>query len=159
MSTTELFERYYGRIHTLLRNLSGSTVVADDLAQETCLRLLTARIPEVRDQERYVLRVACSCWARYLRKQKPTIALEDIPTPVFDRCPNEALERAEDVAVVRQWLDRLPPDERAVVVLVSCLGYSFVDASAVLTVARPTLVRRHRRALQWLKMKLRPMME
>ena len=156
MTAAELFDRHYDKVHAFLRGLSGSATVADDLAQEAFLRVLTLRVPEGRMQERYLLRVAYTCWIRYLKTRRPTVSLEDIPTPAVDLCPHEALERAEDATALRRCLARMSAEHRAILLLVSCMDYTFVEASEILGVPRTTLVSRHRRALQWLRDNLKP---
>ena len=130
--------------------------MADDLAQETFLRLLKLGASDYRMPESYLLGVAYTCWTRHLKNRKPTVSLEDIPTAVFDTCPQQALEKAEDATAVRRCVARLSPEHRAIVLLVSCQDYTFVEASEILGVQRTTLASRHRRALQWLKAKLGP---
>ena len=105
------------------------------------------------------MRVAYTCWTRYLKNRKPTISLEDIPTPAIHACPQEALERAEDVAAVRSCLACLSPELRAIEFLIWGLGHTFVEASEILGIPRRTLVSRHRRALRCLKANLGPTME
>ena len=159
MTVAEQFDRHYGAVHAFLSGLSGSPTVADDLAQETYLRLLKLRVPDGRATEKYALRVAYTCWTRYLKNRKPTISLEDIPTPATDTCPQQVLEKAEEVAALQRCLARMSPEHRAIVFLVWGRDYTFVEASEILGVPRRTLVSRHRRALQWLRTNLGPMME
>ncbi len=154
----ERLDRHYSKVHAFLYGLSGSATVADDLAQETFLRLLTLRVPDGRTQEAYVLRMAHTCWTRYLKNRKPTVSLEDIPPPAIHTCPQEALEKAEDAAAVRRCLARLSPEHRAIVFLIGGLGYTFVEASGILGVPRTTLFSRNERALQRLKADLGPTM-
>ena len=159
MRIAELIDRNYGRVHIFLRSLSGSAVVADDLTQEAFLRLLKLRVPEGRIEESYLMRVAYTCWIRYSENLRPMVSLEDIPPVAIYDCPHEKLEGMEDALAVRRCLARMSPEHREILVVVSCLGYRFVEASEILGVPRTTLVSRHRRALQWLKACLRSTME
>ena len=156
MTAAELFDRHYDKVHAFLRGLSGSATVADDLVQETFLRLLTLRVPDDRMQEKYLLRVAYTCWTRYAKTRRPTVSLDAAPAQVVDLCPHKALEKAEDASALRQCLARMSADHRAILLLVSCMDYTFVEASEILGVPRTTLVSRHRRALQWLNANLSP---
>jgi len=155
----ERLDRHYSKVHAFLYGLSGSATVADDLAQETFLRLLTLRVPDGRAQETYVLRVAHTCWSQYLKNRKPTVSLDDVAAPATHTCPQEALEKAEDAAAVRRCMARLSPEHRAIVFLIWDQDYTLVQASDILAIPRRTLVSRYRRALQCLKASLGPMME
>jgi len=155
----ERLDRHYSKVHAFLYGLSGSATLADDLAQETFLCLLTLRVPGGRAQERYVLRVAHTCWARYLKNRRPTVSLEDVAAPTTHTCPQEALEKAEDAAAVRRCVARLSPEHREIVFLICDQDYTFVQASDILAIPCTTLVSRHQRALQCLKASLGPMME
>ncbi|MCK4659960.1 MAG: sigma-70 family RNA polymerase sigma factor [Phycisphaerae bacterium] len=153
MATVEdIIEQEYHSVHRFLRVLSGSQLLADDLTQETFVELMKRGTTGIRDPRNYVRRVAYTRWARYLSTRSPSADhLADFD--VVDRGPSveESCERAEALDRLRFSMLEMPPDLRAVVILVSLMDCSFVEAAEVLATPRTTLVSRHRRALEWLR--------
>lgn len=155
VTVSDLFDLHYSEVNVFLRGLSGSAAVADDLAQETFLRVLKISGPSNRIGKTYLMRVAYTCWSRYLKQRRPTVLLDSVRSPVFDLGPHETLEKAEDASAVRRCLAHMSADHRGILLLVSCMGYTFVEASEILGVPRTTLVSRHQKALEWLKNNLK----
>jgi RNA polymerase sigma factor (sigma-70 family) len=147
-----IVERHYASVHRFLRALSGSVTLADDLAQETFAALARRGVSGIRQERSYVMRIAYTRWVRHLStlsSTECTVAQLDVPDsgPTLD----EAFETAESLQLLRFYLDRMPPELRVVLILVSLMDYSFVDAAEMLEAPRTTLIGRHRRALEWLR--------
>lgn len=113
-----LFERHSGRLFGFLRGLVGSAHVAEDLVQETFLRVLRHRrsfksggafLP-------WLLRIARNLAWTHLRRQS-RMPSEELPQLVDARSPEESRiekQRAHEIAAALQLVS---PDDREVLLL------------------------------------------
>ena len=144
----ELVRRHAPAVYRLAYARTGSRADAEDVMQETFLRLLRAR-PELRDDEHakaWLLRVAANCAGDLFRAPwRRTLPLEEAgclaqPAPE----PDGTLE-----AVLS-----LPPRYRAPVHLYYYEGYSVAEIAAILRKSQETVRTRLHRARGMLREKL-----
>jgi len=125
----ELYARYQGPLFGVLRRLTGDRALAEDLLQETFLRVWRAR-------DRYAAAGRFRAWlftiayrlaADHARRAAGTeTALpEDLPAP---ERPDERAAAGELAARLEQVIARLPPTERAALLLSRCGG---LDAAEI----------------------------
>jgi len=120
-----------------LGRLPGSEHVADDVAQEVCLAVLSA-LPRYRDEgrpfEAFVFGIAAHKIAdaqrSAVRAAVPTDRLPDEP----DGCPGpeDQAVRSSEAALVRALLDRLPSVQRELLILRVAVGLSAEETGGVL---------------------------
>ena len=143
-----LADRFAPAVYRLAYARTGSRADAEDVMQETFLRLLRAR-PELRDDEHakaWLLRVAANCAGDLFRAPwRRTLPLEEAgclaqPAPE----PDGTLE-----AVLS-----LPPRYRALVHLYYYEGYSVAEIAAILRKSQETVRTRLHRARGMLREKL-----
>ena len=143
-----LADRFAPAVYRLAYARTGSRADAEDVMQETFLRLLRAR-PELRDDEHakaWLLRVAANCAGDLFRAPwRRTLPLEEAgclaqPAPE----PDGTLE-----AVLS-----LPPRYRAPVHLYYYEGYSVAEIAAILRKSQETVRTRLHRARGMLREKL-----
>ena len=112
----------------------------DDAMQETMIAVVR-NLKSLREP------AAVNGWARRIatreavrvakrRAAVPPVEVVDLPTP----------DRAQDAVAVRDMLDRLLPEQRAILVLRDVTGMSEAEAAAALSVARGTVKSRLHRA-------------
>ena len=144
----ELVNRHAPAVYRLAYARTGSRADAEDVMQETFLRLLRAR-PELRDDEHakaWLLRVAANCAGDLFRAPwRRTLPLEEAgclaqPAPE----PDGTLE-----AVLS-----LPPRYRTPVHLYYYEGYSVAEIAAILGKSQETVRTRLHRARGMLREKL-----
>jgi RNA polymerase sigma-70 factor (ECF subfamily) len=130
----------YPRLFAFLTRMSGSTTVADDLVQETFLRMHRARSTFVQGGAvlPWVYAIARNVHIDHARsvKLKSTERLpsDPGPDPAFAHPPSaeSAAIAAETARAVERVLARIPPAQRDAFVLIRYEGLSVQDAAAVL---------------------------
>ncbi|HEY1798196.1 MAG TPA: RNA polymerase sigma factor [Stellaceae bacterium] len=137
------------RLRRFARGLARSANEADDLVQAACERAL-AREHQFQEGTRFdswMFRIVQTIWidqlrAREVRKEDGEIAEERMGS-------SESVRRAEArlaLAEVKRAVDRLPPDQRATLMLVTVEGLSYKEAAEVVGVPMGTIMSRLARA-------------
>jgi RNA polymerase sigma-70 factor (ECF subfamily) len=120
-----------------LGRVSGSYDVADDVAQEVCLAVLTA-LPRYRDEgrpfEAFVFGIAAhKIVDAHRASARAGIAPVDVPDRADDAPgPEDAAVRLAEVAVARDLLARLPDQAREIILLRVAAGLSAERTGEVL---------------------------
>ena len=138
------------RLYRAAWALCGSREDAEDLVQETYLRVLARpRLLRERDDLGYLLRTLRNTFldqvrARSRRPVAAAVAMEDLDPadPRENLRPDHALQARELYAVIAA----LPPDFRDVLVAVDVAGLSYKEAAAALRVRTGTVMSRLYRA-------------
>ena len=137
----DLFDRYYDRTISFLRGWTSADV-AEELAQETFLRLL--QHPEIERREisvSYLLKVAHNLLRRrHARAMRLRALLEERPAPSRDSRPRaDADVDAVDREVLEAALALIGQDERDAIRLIVCEGLSYQHAADALGVSVATV--------------------
>jgi RNA polymerase sigma-70 factor (ECF subfamily) len=161
----QLVLSYQEKIYNLAARILGDEDLAADITQNT---FLTAYInmPRFRNGSfrSWLYRIATNaCYDEFRRhKRYPVFSIEDEIaaeeklSPLYDSSatsdlPETELERQEVELVVRQALNKLDVDQRAVVVLVDQQDLDYQQAAEVLAIPIGTLKSRLSRARQQLR--------
>jgi RNA polymerase sigma-70 factor, ECF subfamily len=149
-----LVDRHLDAVHRYLIRLTGSPDDADELAQETFLRLwqkADAYRPGTVRLTTWLHRIAHNIAVDSLRRARPE-PLED-SSRIVDDCADPA--RAAASTELQQLLDRaiaaLPPAQRAALLLCQVQGFANRDAAAIMGVSvrsLESLLARARRTLR-----------
>jgi len=113
-----LFKRLYPEIFRYLHRLTGSADTADDLAQESFVRLLSHPMPE-HEARRWLFTVATNLVRDGARTAKTRQRLL-VATPVGPGAAplqDEAMERSQTIAAVRAALDQMPERDRILLLM------------------------------------------
>lgn len=164
----ELYHRYYRRLQNFFYGMSRDVQAAEDLCQETFLRIwkLRRRYAATGSFAGYLFSFARNIWLERCREVRRRQKLgirrytdEDwqaVAGPPGDH-PDEAAVRAEIGERVYEALDRLPDEQRMVFVLRTVEGLSTDEIAAVMKCPVNTVrsrkilaVNKLRRALQGL---------
>jgi RNA polymerase sigma-70 factor (ECF subfamily) len=145
------------RLRRFARGLSGSIADADDLVQAACERAL-ARQHQFQEGTRFdswMFRIVQTIWidqvrSRDVRKEDGDIAEDRLGSDE----PVRRVEARLALAEVRRALDRLPPDQRAALLLVTVEGLSYKEAAEVVQVPVGTIMSRLSRARIALQLQL-----
>ncbi len=137
------------RLRRFARGLAGSAVDADDLVQAACERALARRhqFQEGTRFDSWMFRIVQTIWidqirARDVRKEDGDIAEERLGSDE----PVRRVEARLALAEVRRAVDRLPPDQRTALLLVTVDGLSYKEAAEVVRVPVGTIMSRLARA-------------
>ena len=145
------------RLRRFARGLTGSMAEADDLVQAACERAL-AREHQFQEGTRFdswMFRIAQTIWidqirARDVRREDGDIAEERLGSDE----PVRRVEARLALDEVRHAVDRLPPDQRMTLMLVTVEGLSYKEAAEVACVPVGTIMSRLARARAALQLKL-----
>jgi len=145
------------RLRRFARGLAGSASDADDLVQAACERAL-GRQHQFQEGTRFdswMFRIVQTIWidqvrARDVRKEDGDIAEERLGSDE----PVRRVEARLALAEVRRAVDRLPPDQRAALLLVTVEGLSYKEAAEVVQVPVGTIMSRLARARMALQAQL-----
>jgi RNA polymerase sigma-70 factor (ECF subfamily) len=154
-----LFDRSRDKIYTIALRYSGDPEIAQDIAQETFLKLF-AGIGAFRGDSRFdtwlyrLVVNACFDQKRKTRRLIPVIEA------FFDALisPSESaldkIVRSEMSGQVRSAVENLPPDQRIVIVLRYSQALSYEDIAGVLQCSAGTVASRLNRAHKTLALRL-----
>lgn len=149
-----VYAAYHGRVFAFLLRLAGRRDTAEDLAQETWLKLAKAA-PTLREDTRLaplLFTVARNAflshrrWAMLDLSRLVTVGFESIAAAADGPSPDEAHERARAVATLERALAALPVASREVLLLVGVEGLEQEEVARIVGVSYDALRQRLSRA-------------
>ena len=148
-----IYEAFRARLFSFLARLSRRRDVAEDLLEETWLRLVT-RAPELTDDTRLgpwlftVARNLFASWCRHRAVDESRILDFALswPRALLRESPFESTARGETERRLEAALARLPTRDREVLLLVAGEELSPAEAAAVLGLSPEALRKRLQRA-------------
>ncbi len=151
--TVELFERFHRDILAYLYGLVREQQWAQDLTQETFLRVLRARasLPEVTNPRAWLYRVATNVALNALKRRRRFAWL---PIRASDRQPGPVPDFADDIgerSALEEALASLPPGYRAALLLNKRDGLSTAEVAQVLGLSEAAARKRIYRAMEMLR--------
>lgn len=125
----DAFREHRGRVYRYLKRRLGNEADAQELSQETYLRLLRApRAELIKDPQAYLYRVARNLlYEQHGRALPPQSWVDEIELETLEdsaTAPDAAAEEAHRFELMEQSLSELPPRCRAVVLLFCREGLS-----------------------------------
>ena len=161
---TQLVDRHQRSLINFFYHLSWDRQVAEDCAQEVFLRLY-AHLASYEPQAKFttfLFRIARNLWidrkrAEAARGGKPVSldAGDDRPlggrVPAGSPTPVEVLARQEAREALRAAIDRLPDEQKAVIILSEIQGMKYQDIGAILGIPVGTVKSRMHTAMERLK--------
>ena len=145
------------KLRRFARGLTGKATDADDLVQAACERAL-ARAHQYEEGTRFdswMFRIVQTIWidqvrARDVRKEDGDVAEERLGSDE----PVRRIEARLALAEIRLAVERLPPDQRTTLMLVTVEGLSYREAATVAGVPVGTIMSRLARARTALQQQL-----
>lgn len=159
-ATAQAMAAIVPRLRRFAYGLTGSIDAGDDLVQSTCERALSRLHlwqPGTR-LDSWMYRIMQNLWIDELRagrRREIATDSEALDAMIGGDAEREVGVRL-DLAAVRRHIAALPPDQRAVLLLVSVDGLSYKEAAAVLEVPIGTVMSRLARARLALARALEP---
>jgi RNA polymerase sigma-70 factor, ECF subfamily len=151
-----LYERHASRVYAIVRRLSGDDAQAEDLAQETWLRVFKA-LPDFRGDSRFTtwihriaVNVALYGQRRGKRRREVVQIVPEVPDAIVPT--DKPLLRLE----LERAIDRLPEGMRRVLVLHDVEGYKHEEIAEMLGIATGTCKSQLFKARAKLRETLRP---
>ena len=154
-----LFDKYKDTVYSIALRYSGDTAVAQDIAQDTFLKLFST-VGSFRGDsnfESWLYRmVVNSCFDQRRKTRRLTPLLDEVLSLL--RTPDlsvlDEVLRTEMSAQVRGVIDGLAQDQRMVIVLRYTQGLSYDEIAAILGCAPGTIASRLNRAHKVLERRL-----
>jgi RNA polymerase sigma-70 factor (ECF subfamily) len=148
------YGRYRSRVYGFLLRLSGRVEVAEDLFQETWLKLArhAPRLHEDTDLAAWLFAVARNAWVSHRRWSmldvSRLVALGEEAAPAVSRAsdPEERADASRRVANLERALAGLSPSLREVLLLVGVEGFEQERAARILGISYDALRQRLARA-------------
>ncbi len=145
-----LVTKYQRAIYALARRMLRDHDLADEAAQETFVKAYFA-LKQYDSSFRFytwLSRIAYNLCCDSLKERKRIIPLDAAPEPQSGDDPLEETAQNDTCARIRAQIDRLPHDQRAVVLLRADKELSYEDISSVLRIPMGTVMSRLHRARQ-----------
>ncbi|GGO54859.1 RNA polymerase sigma-70 factor, ECF subfamily [Roseovarius pacificus] len=138
------------RLRAFARSLAPSWDQADDLVQQTVekgLGNLSRFTPGTR-LDSWLFRIMRNTWIDTHRATRPVVAIDDTDAPyaLIGEDGRQVTEARLELARVRTAMDRLPQDQRAVLLLVCVEGLRYREVAEMLDVPLGTVMSRLARA-------------
>lgn len=162
----ELVKRYENKVFTIAYRFVGNYTDANDLAQETFIRVYHA-LPSFRGDSSFatwLYRIASNVCRDELRRQRrqKKVSLDELMSQPGGNAsladnsmtPEEVLEKNELQRAVQQCLDTLSDEHRLILVMREIQGLSYEEIAVSLDCSLGTVKSRLNRARQALKQKM-----
>jgi RNA polymerase sigma-70 factor (ECF subfamily) len=146
--------------YNLARWLTRNDHDAEDVVQEACLRARQFfggfRGSDGRAWMLKVVRNTCYTWLERNRPRTPAIAFDDEKHSAADpgASPLGLALRSENVQMLRQAIEQLPPEYREVIVLRELEGFSYKEIAGIAAIPPGTVMSRLARARERLQQAL-----
>jgi len=162
---TTLVNRYIGLIFNLIVRLVGDRREAEDLTQETFMKMWKAlsRFDTEKNFKTWIFAIARNTAIDYLRKKKPILFSrlnsenEEGETRFEDNIADdamladEAFDRKQSTGALEKAMQTLSLDERVIIILHETDEMTFEEIADVMSKPMNTIKSRYRRALQKLR--------
>lgn len=135
MDFDALFQRLYPSLFRYLHRLTGDPDVAEDIAQEAFVRLLSQNLPDA-EARPWLFAVAMNLVRDRARKtERRQRLLSAVPTgPTPDPRPDEVTERREQIEAVQSALARIAPRDKQLL-LMREEGFTYEEMARAVGVA------------------------
>ena len=135
MDFDAVFAKLYPSLFRYLQRLTGDEDVAEDIAQESFVRLLRQSLPE-EEVRPWLFTVAMNLVRDRARKSERRQRLLTSAPNLVTRTPlpDEDMERTERIAAVREVLEKLPERDRQLL-LMREEGFKYDEIARVIGVA------------------------
>ena len=154
------FLKHQRSLRRYLADLVSSSDMAEDLAQEAFARVYAIDTSRVRSPQSFLYRTAHNLALDHIRHQR-VAAAEPLRDDLIERIAQDlpsaeiALAAKEELALVYQAINELPPNCRQVFLLLRVEGMSFKEVAAEMRLSE-TMVRKYAfRALEYCQARVR----
>lgn len=147
-----LFERHHAGILRYFLYVTSNRSLSDDLSQEVFFRVLKYRHtyqPAARFRP-WLFQIARNVYTDHLGRRKPEVELPEEATQISSAAvsADRALQKKQEVQILRRALAAMPGDQREVLVMSRLLEWKHEDIAAVLHCEVGTVKVRVYRALR-----------
>jgi len=154
MSFREIYKRHSAKVYAYCRRVVGNRDIAEDLFQDTFLRLLQSanKDKDMVNLSGYIIKIARNLCLKHKSHQEEFVSLEDFEIKVEEN----VLERTEVTNVITMALELLGDDYREALVLQTYDELSYNEIAEIQGVPLTTVRNRIVRAKQKLREIVQP---
>lgn len=129
-------------------SLTGSADDADDLLQNTVLRVLDRKVPKDVDLLKWCFRVCRNLWIDEYRSRKVRLEAANDPDLKSGQVVDGTQEMLDNIRLeeVNRAMDKLNDQQRSIISLVALEGFSYKEVAATLDIPVGTVMSRLARA-------------
>jgi len=129
-------------------SLTGSPEDADDLLQNTLLRVLDRPVPEDVELIKWCFRICRNLWIDEYRSRKVRQTAANDPELIDSQVTDGTTAIIDSIRLdeVNRAMERLPEQQRAIICLVALEGMSYKDVAQTLEIPLGTVMSRLARA-------------
>jgi RNA polymerase sigma-70 factor (ECF subfamily) len=165
----EIHAGHRAKIQGYLYRMTRDSALAEELTQETFLRV-SRGLPDFQGKSKistWIFRIATNIYLDHRRREAARASHAEAPPPeILDppgqaplsasgpRIPDRLFEESEMGRCIREFVDRLPPDHAAVIILHDLEGKRNAEIAQILDCSLDTVKIRLHRARQKLKVLL-----
>lgn len=151
-----IYDRYRKRIYTFLLRFLKSTVLAEEIVQETFLKiwLMGPELQKINHLEPYLLTLSRNKALDLLRRIEREVKNDRIRTQNWSEGHNdteEAILLQDTNALLQQGIDKLPPQQKKVYQLCQQQGLKYEEAAVALNLSPLTVKTHMQQALRFLR--------
>ena len=123
----EFYDRYDRRLRLYCTKVVGNQEIAEDLVQELWEKVIRMRLNQVEVQEptHYLMRMARNLCIKFLQRRRQHDSLDDLNDGDHPASSSHGPSHLEEL--VKMAVDRLPFDQREVIILHNYVGYGYED--------------------------------
>jgi RNA polymerase sigma-70 factor (ECF subfamily) len=142
-------DHYGDRLHRFLLKRLGRQE-AEDVAQEVYVRLMHVPYSDfIRNPEAYIFSVARQVAAEFSRQRQRQRARVSMDSEQLERlvehpeeiCPDEVARSVSSTQLLQSFLEQLPPEQAAAILLYERDGYSYAEIAETLEVSERAVQR------------------
>jgi len=151
MELLEIHDQYYGRVKNFIMRLVKDEWIADDLIQETFIRV-QRNVDSMRDPSKisaWIFRIAYNlCQDHFKSRKKADHDMsmpQNAPGILCEMPVQKELEQCQMGACVQEQINLLPEQQKIVLVLYDLMGFKHDEIAGILEITKEnTKVRLHR---------------
>ena len=143
-----IIDHYDYRLRALAYRLLESRDLMDDCLQEAYVKAFRS-LPKFKGQASlgtWLYRIVYNACIDELRRKRPNVSLDDVAEVAQGGGGASAIDQAIAGSDLASAMAKIPPDQRAAVLLVDAYGWSYKEAGKILKVPSGTVASRVNRA-------------
>ena len=148
-----LISNYYNTIFAYIFRRTGKREIAEDLTQETFLRLVNSitSYKPIGKFSNYIFTIAVNVCNDYYRKNRLSFQNVDISSLPDNSMFDKKMENLEDTLVLKDLIDSLPDMQKEVLILRFFHDMKIKDIAKITSASIPTVKSRLRQGLNKLR--------
>lgn len=126
----EIFDKHYLRLYRLLTGILGNQTAAEDIAQDTFLKLLQKPPQQSSNIAGWLMRVGKNLALNQIQRENGRVRRESqLECPKCDE-PEDTFFKKEDIQLTHQALAGIPPRDRTCLLLRSS-GHTYAEIAEI----------------------------